>query len=205
MLLSGPWYICGVRSRGKFWLYLWHSMAWHSQVSTHRCPSLHRAQHDAQHHPFTRSSICEDLLWDSAQSMAWHWSLLPAGRAANLALPGPQCHSHDPGSSPSKHSLVPARGWATPGQWASLDTTETRSKVQGGHLFILSFPLLPRACKSYVLIHLLPFALCLLPSLLLSKHASLPTGPSSTCLKAGRQSYTWRLWGKIESVLCCIN
>lgn len=211
MLLSGPWYICGVRSRGKFWLYLWHSMAWRSQVSTHRCRSLHRAQHDDQHHPFTRSSICEDLLWDSAQPMAWHWSLLPAGRAANLASPGPQCHSHDPGSSPSICPL-PNTAWSQPeaGQHQDSGQVWTPQKLaprcKGAVYSFCPFPSFPEhvSLMSLSISCLLLCAcspLCCFPSM----PAFPQLGPSSTCLKADRQSYTWWLWGKIESVLCCIN
>lgn len=169
-----------------------HGMAWHSQASAHQCPSLHRAQHDVQHHPFTGSSICEDLLWDYAQPQPgtgpcslpagqppqprWDSSVIPVTLAAALPYGLSQTQ---PGPSPGLGST------RTVGKFV-----HNRNSLQGarGCSSILSFPLLPRACQSHVLIHLPPFAPCLLPSLLLSKHAGPPAAWSLRRTPPGRQT-----------------
>lgn len=78
------------------------------------CPSVSvpaKAQHDAQHHPFT---IYEDLLWNYGQPADWHWSLLPARRAATLASQEPWCHPRDHGSNPYICPLLNT-AWSQPG------------------------------------------------------------------------------------------
>lgn len=97
-----------------------------AQVSSHQCPSLQRAQHNAQHHPFVGSSICGDSLW-----------AMPSQQPSTHPCSLQSCdHRVTPATLSAallylslKHSLLPAQGSATQGQWASLDTTETHSEV----------------------------------------------------------------------------
>lgn len=140
-----------------------------AQMSIHQCPSMWRAQHSAQHHPFVRPSICGDSLWGQTHP-CWQGSHPDLARTTVSPLRPLSALLY---SSP-KHSLLPAQGLATQGQRASSDTTETHPEVQEVICHSCPFPSFPEhvsLMSSSTSCLLLPT-----PSLLLcySCHSSIP-------------------------------
>lgn len=100
-----------------------------------------------------------------------------------------------------KHSLLPAQGSATQGQWASLDTTETHSEVQEVICHSCPFPFFPQhgsLTSSSTSCLLLPAR-----SLAAAFLAAQSLDPSHS---SSRQAALHKAaWGKRQSGLCCIS